>query len=60
MDNSRTGNPAATIHSNPGKIDAMQIQPYLFYNGRCEEAIELLSRRGRGRSDDAHAFQGQP
>ncbi|MGO8689354.1 MAG: VOC family protein [Thermoguttaceae bacterium] len=39
MDNSRTGNPPATIACNPGEIDAMQIQPYLFYNGRCDEAI---------------------
>ena len=39
MDNSRTGNPPATIACNPGKIYAMQIQPYLFYNGRCDEAI---------------------
>jgi len=35
------GNPSATIDCNQGKIDAMQIQPYLFYNGRCEEAVDF-------------------
>lgn len=31
--------PSVTIASEPGKIDAMQIQPYLFFEGRCEEAV---------------------
>jgi PhnB protein len=27
-----------------GKGDAMEIQPYLFFEGRCEEAVELYRR----------------
>jgi len=30
-----------TITSQLGKNEAMQIQPYLFFEGRCEEAIEF-------------------
>src|SRR5712671_55374 len=26
------------------KGDAMQIQPYLFFNGRCEEAVEFYRK----------------
>ena len=37
----------------------MQIQPYLFFEGRCEEAIEFYRGAG-GRGDDADAVQGQP
>jgi PhnB protein len=28
-------------HPNGGKVEIMQIQPYLFFNGRCEEAIDF-------------------
>jgi PhnB protein len=27
--------------TNHGKSDTMQIQPYLFFNGRCDEAIDF-------------------
>ncbi len=37
----------------------MAIEPYLFFNGRCEEAIEFYRKLGRG-SAHAHALQGQP
>ncbi len=37
----RTDSPSATITSGLGKGDAMQIQPYVFFEGRCEEAIEF-------------------
>jgi PhnB protein len=37
----RTQGPSATIIPKLGKIDAMQIQSYLFFEGRCEEAIEF-------------------
>ena len=36
---------------------AMQIQPYLFFEGRCREAFEFYKRVARRRSDDAHALQ---
>ena len=34
-------NSLAPIHFNYRKIRTVQIQPYLFYNGRCDEAIEF-------------------
>ena len=37
----------------------MQVQPYLFFDGRCEEAIEFY-KRARCRGDHAHALQGEP
>lgn len=33
--------PLPTTSPNPGKQFAMQIQPYLFFDGRCDEAIEF-------------------
>jgi PhnB protein len=35
------GKPFATVNSSHGMIDTMPIQPYLFYNGRCDEAIDF-------------------
>ena len=49
----------ATDKSNT-EGDVMQVQPYLFFDGRCEEAIEFYRKHARRRSDDAHALQGQP
>ena len=40
--------------------DAMLVQPYLFFEGRCEEAAEFYRRARRRRSDDADAQQGRP
>ena len=37
----------------------MQIQPYLFFDGRCDEAIEFY-RGARRRGGDAHAIQRKP
>jgi hypothetical protein len=36
----------------------MPIEPYLFFNGRCEEAVEFY-RRLWTPIFDAHALQGQ-
>ncbi len=36
----------------------MQVQPYLFFDGRCEEAVEFYRKTLGRRGDDAHAFQG--
>jgi len=33
--------PLATINPCTSKENAMQVQPYLFFDGRCEEAIEF-------------------
>ncbi len=33
----RSGSPTNKRHQG----DAMQVQPYLFFNGRCEEAVEF-------------------
>ena len=40
--------------------DTMQVQPYLFFDGRCEEAIEFYRKTlgAEGRDDDA--LQGSP
>jgi PhnB protein len=35
---------SATITLNPGGGYAMQVQPYLFFDGRCEEAVEFYRR----------------
>jgi PhnB protein len=35
---------SATITTNPGGGYAMQVQPYLFFDGRCEEAVEFYRR----------------
>ena len=40
-DNLQTGIRPQPSTPNHGKIDTMQIQPYLFYEGRCEEAIDF-------------------
>ncbi len=37
----RAESASAAIAVQFGKIDSMQIQPYLFFEGRCEEAIEF-------------------
>ena len=37
----------------------MQVQPYLFFDGRCEEAIEFYQRALGAEVEDADAFQGQ-
>ena len=34
----------------------MLVQPYLFLDGRCEEAIEFYVKRARRQSRDAHAL----
>jgi PhnB protein len=41
---------AAKGRSSPGKAsepegDAMQVQPYLFFDGRCDEAIEFYQKK---------------
>src|SRR4029077_1744098 len=37
--------PPREIHlPTPRKGDAMQVQPYLFLNGRCEEALEFYRK----------------
>jgi hypothetical protein len=36
---------------------AMQIHPYLFFDGRCEEAIEFY-RKALGAEVTTHALQG--
>src|SRR5437660_9831722 len=43
-DNRMTG--AARLITSPGKQrgDIMQVQPYLFFDGRCEEAIEVYGK----------------
>jgi PhnB protein len=33
--------PAATVNPAPPSAGARQIEPYLFFDGRCEEAIEF-------------------
>ena len=38
----------------------MQVQPYLFFDGRCEEAIEFYRSALGAEVDDADALQGQP
>ena len=39
--------------------DIMQIQPYLFFDGRCRRGGRVLPQQARRRSDDADAQQGQ-
>ena len=38
----------------------MLVQPYLFFDGRCEEAIEFYRKTLGAEVDDADALQGQP
>ena len=35
---------SATITPNPGRGEVMQVQPDLFFDGRCEEAVEFYRR----------------
>ena len=36
----------------------MQLQPYLFFEGRCEEAAQFYEKCGRRKSRQAHPLQG--
>ena len=38
----------------------MQVQPYLFFDGRCEEAIEFYKKTLGAKVDDDDALQGKP
>ena len=38
----------------------MQVRPYLFFDGRCEESLEFLPQGAWRRSSDADALQGKP
>jgi PhnB protein len=38
------GKTFSSADSTPAGVDAMQVQPYLFFEGRCEEAIEFYKR----------------
>ena len=38
----------------------MQVQPYLFFDGRCEEALEFYRETLGAEGGDADALQGQP
>ena len=36
--------PRKTTSASPAAHRALQVQPYLFFNGRCEEAVEFYQR----------------
>jgi PhnB protein len=36
--------PRETTSTSPAANRALQVQPYLFFNGRCEEAVEFYQR----------------
>ena len=38
----------------------MQVQPYLFFDGRCEEAIEFYKKTLGAEVEHADALEGQP
>ena len=38
----------------------MQVQPYLFFDGRCEEAIEFYRRALGAQVTDLHRFKDNP
>ena len=38
----------------------MQVQAYLFFEGRCEEALEFYRSALGAEVDDADALQGKP
>ena len=38
----------------------MHIQPYLFFDGRADEAIEFYKKALGAKVDDADALEGQP
>ncbi len=37
----------------------MQVQPYLFFDGRCDEAIEFYKKTLGAEVGDADALEGQ-
>ena len=37
----------------------MQVQPYLFFDGRCDEAIEFYKKAVGAKVENADAFQGR-
>ncbi len=38
----------------------MQLQPYLFFEGRCEEAARFYEGAVGAKIQQAHPLQGQP
>ena len=38
----------------------MQLEPYLFFHGRCEEALNFYKACLRGETSDINRFEGSP
>ena len=47
-------------HATMGKDNVMQVQPYLFFDGRCEEALEFYKKAIGAKVDTLMRFNDAP